>query len=498
MATLKEEDILAEKFPDDISISDLCDCGRHKRRKDQMPRCPRRVHSFPDTDYRSTYKEFKDTRPRSSKRPPPPIRDPNLPPMIFETSARTSYKAPEKVGRPPDFAPKDLYEPPTVPLEGETYYKAEFGPKKLELELMRRTAPLDSVRQSSAKFDGRTTYKDNHRQWVPQKMTQFGELPSFAGSILFPPSKEGIGQSITKQSFTGEFARRPDLIKMVDDHIGTEGEFDHLTTHNETYKQISGFHRPEKIVSESKQNPMRVKGKFQDETSFKSSFPAHLDFKRSQMVVPAPDTLDLKFDNKRSFETEQRKIYKGHDITKHPVAKSCKKDSETYQPPTVRFETETSQKRDYKPIDKIQALHSRATAVPPSAKLHTASDVKMEDQTSFQEFFKDWGVSQRVRHGDFHENRPYIPPQTKFNGESVTKSTFIPKKAEKVKDFKPEPKSFDREGNFDFNTVNNLTYQKPEIKPCRAAVYLLQKELKKRQAEQSSVPPPMSLEISAK
>lgn len=32
----------------------------------------------------------------------------------------------------------------------------------------------------------------------------------------------------------------------------------------------------------------------------------------------------------------------------------------------------------------------------------------------------------------------------------------------------------------DFSTVHNETYQKPKVKPCKAEVYLIQKELRRQ------------------
>lgn len=47
---------------------------------------------------------------------------------------------------------------------------------------------------------------------------------------------------------------------------------------------------------------------------------------------------------RRSFQTEQRAIYRGHDILQNPVPKPIRHDLEDYNPPAVKFETETSNK----------------------------------------------------------------------------------------------------------------------------------------------------------
>lgn len=495
--------IMAESFPDNVSISDLCDCGnprcfaqqgrRHKRRKEQIVK-PRRLRSYPDvSDYRDTFKQPNNIRPRSSKRPPPSARDPNPPPMHFATNQRDDFKAPTETGRPPDYAPKETYEPPQVPIEKSTYYTQEFTTKKTLPEI-RKFEPRENFRRTSAKFDGRTTYQDQHKNWKGQKQVPFGELPSFVGSILFP-TKEGVNASVTKQSFQGKFAKRPDMIRLAEAHIKMEGDHMMQTTNMDTYKDVKGDHRPSPIIRQSDLAKHKPRGKFQGETQSKFDFPGYVGGqpKPPTPARPAPDTLDLKFDNKQSFETEQRKIYRGHDVIQNPVPKSCKLEDE-YVPPKELIEGETSNKRDYRPIDLSRAYIARA--VVPLQKVQK-SDAKFDDRTSFKDFFRNWGTSPRVRHGDFHENRPYIPPQAKFEGQSVAKESFTPKRYTPTKDFKPEERPIGRDGDFDFNTVTHMAYQKPEVKPCRAAVFLMQQELK-RQKEQSQAGTPTGLVISAK
>ncbi|WAR04322.1 hypothetical protein MAR_019691 [Mya arenaria] len=430
----REAAILAEKFPDNISISDLCDCGRHKRRKEQMPK-PRRLRSYPDvSDYRDTFKHAKD---------------------------------------------KELYEAPSVPVEKDTYYTQEFTAKHALPEIRRYEAPRENFRRTSARFDGRTTYKDHHKRWVGQKQVAFGELPSFVGSILFP-SKDNTGQSITQQSFTGEFAKRPDAIRLAESHIQMEGNHMMTTTNMDTYKDVKGDHRPSQIVRQSDLGRHKPRGKFAAETQAMHDFPGYHGGqpKPPMPARPAPDTLDLKFDNSRSFETEQRKIYRGHDVLKNPK-------------PLASF----GSTRDYRPIDLSRAYIARA--VVPTQKVQK-SDAKFDDHTTSKDFLKNWGPTTRVRYGDFHENRPYLPPTQKFDGESVAHTSFTPKKYEPTRDYKPEDKPVNREGDFDFNTVSHMTYQKPEVKPCRAAMYLMQQELKRQRAsQQRGAGTPTGLVISA-
>lgn len=70
-----------------------------------------------------------------------------------------------------------------MPIEKNTFYTQEFTQKKTLPEI-RKFEPRENFRRTSARFDGRTTYKDHHKHWVGQKQVPFGELPSFVGECF--------------------------------------------------------------------------------------------------------------------------------------------------------------------------------------------------------------------------------------------------------------------------------------------------------------------------
>ncbi|KAK3106960.1 hypothetical protein FSP39_003976 [Pinctada imbricata] len=477
-----EADILAEQFPDNVSVSDLCECGKCKRRKPNITIQKSKV-PFPESDYARTYKAVENPRPRSSKRPAdesPRMRPMYSAPMSFSTNQRDDFKNLGRVERTKPIIPEQNYEQLNVPVESTTSYKNEFFAKPLHQEV-RRSEPRGTYVSSDAKFDDHTTNKEHFKKWLSQPVTKFTELPSFTGSILFP-EREKLPSSETKNQFKGEYARRPSAIRLADANIQMDGDMLLNTTNQDTYKSFPpGDHRAERIVKEPSLQASKIKGKFQSETQNRHDFPAYRNTQtlRARMAEPAPDTIDLKFDNKTSFSTEQRTIYRGHDILKNPVPRPIRHDMEEYQKPTVKFETETSNKRDFQPIDVTANRSMRA--IPPYQSLGVP-DAKFDDRTMFKEFFKTYSPTQRVRYGDFHENRPYVPPVDKFEGVSTTKTTFIPKKYEPTPAFKPETQSIDTSGRMEFSTVHKDTYTKPKVKPCRAKIFLIQKELMKQKA----------------
>ncbi|OWF52427.1 uncharacterized protein LOC110447807 [Mizuhopecten yessoensis] len=481
------QQILAEHFPDDVSVNDLCDCGHHKRRHPRNPMHGRikRVQ-FPETDYQSTFKAAKQPRPRSSKRPPDspggvnevlnrPIR------MSFDTNQRDDFKDPKVKDRTMAIVPETNYEAQDVPMEIQTSYTSEFINKPLPKEF-RGMEPVGNYVSSSAKFDDNTTNKDHFKKWVRQPTITFGELPSFTGSILFPNTKSqprNKNKSETMAVFKGEFMQRPDAVRLDKANITMEGEHFMDTTHNDTYKKIDGHHRADAFYQKPKIEISKKLGTFQKQTQSMSDFPGYSNGMPTRMrpACPAPSTIDLRFDNKRAFDTEQRTIYKGHDVVQNPMVKPCRFDSDEYIPPTEKFTTETSHKKDFVPIDIPMNFLRRASA--PGTN-YVQSSQRFDDQTTSKEFLKNWGTQKRVRYGDFHENLN-VQPVSKFGGISVTRDSFVPKGIVETKDFRPEHKAVSQDGDIVFDTVYRDTFQKPKVKACRAQIFLAQQEILRQQ-----------------
>nr|KAG5703578.1 hypothetical protein BaRGS_000963 [Batillaria attramentaria] len=184
--------------------------------------------------------------------------------------------------------------------------------------------------------------------------------------------------------------------------------------------------------------------------------------------------------HRRSFSTENRTTFKGHNVVEHPAPQSCKAVEDEYKQPEVKFETETSQKRDYRPIDLAKV--ETAKAVLPPTTMAPVSEAHFDGRTMNNEFFKNWGASPRIRYGDFHENRPYIPPTMPFEGESITKSSFVKKKMEPVTLYKPaERPNSKANAKVNYSTSYTEEFQKKQVRMCRAQMYLMQQELKRRQ-----------------
>ncbi len=96
-------------------------------------------------------------------------------------------------------------------------YQRDFpGNYKLpQIKFNQGSVNVASQSQPSGKFDGRTTNKEFYKQWVSQPAMQFGELPSFTGSILYPG--KGIQlETTTNATFRGKQGPRAELIKLAE------------------------------------------------------------------------------------------------------------------------------------------------------------------------------------------------------------------------------------------------------------------------------------------
>ncbi|KAK7106010.1 stabilizer of axonemal microtubules 1-like [Littorina saxatilis] len=492
-----EADVFAEEFPDDISVSGLCDCGRHKRIHNHVTFKPPPRAPMPETDYQSKFKASLSPRPRSSKRPPPTPRNPNPAPMTFETNQRTEFKNLGHVERVKPIVHEEQYEVPQVPLESKTYYSQEFTPKQSLPGVYVAMPRKENIRVPTMPIDHRTTNKETYKAWMQQPALAFGELPSFTGSLLYPEQKP-MPESTMRFSYQGKFVPPIPATKVASPSIRFHGDHMFDTTNMDTYKGIKGDHRVKPILQKAT-TPQGKRDKFHSDTQSKRDFPGYAG--RQPMppkaAEPAPTTIDLKFDNKRSFSTENRTTFKGHNVVEHPAPRLCKVVEGEFAPPSVKFETETSQKRDFRPID-VSAATVTKMAIPQSM-MSLPGEAKFDGHTMNSEFFRNWGSQPRVRYGDFHENMPHIPPMQPFNGESITKSSFVEKKAEPIVNYKPSDRPSSKpHAKVDYTTSYAHEYKQKQARMCRAQVYLMQQELKKRQRDKQIASAPLTKSIAVK
>ena len=102
-----------------------------------------------------------------------------------------------------------------------------------------------------------------------------------------------------------------------------------------------------------------------------------------------------------------------------------------------------------------------------------------QNQTFNQDYFNFSKLPLRLRHGDMAE-RTFQPSKVKFDAESVTKTEFVPMKADPVEQCKPLDDRFHSEGAKYCNGFSNESVYKidylprpfPKMDRCPADVIL--------------------------
>ena len=106
---------------------------------------------------------------------------------------------------------EDQYERPEGHIDGASNYRRDYqGHYNLPSV---RSQPFDPSKKTrkdtSAKFESRTTAKEHFKPWNSCPSKPFAELPSFTGSILYPEPGHQL-DTTTGTTFQGALGRRSD------------------------------------------------------------------------------------------------------------------------------------------------------------------------------------------------------------------------------------------------------------------------------------------------
>lgn len=127
---------------------------------------------------------------------------------------------------------------------------------------------------------------------------QEGPAVTWASSLStgpFSSQKRPASGTDGKSQENSYLRKRSDLIVI---NTLPLGDMMMTTTNNDTYKMIRGDHRAERIVKKPTLNVSKKLGKFETQTQNRRDFPLHPGARPAQLAEPAPETIDLRFDNK--------------------------------------------------------------------------------------------------------------------------------------------------------------------------------------------------------
>lgn len=483
----KHAQILDEKFPNFNCICELCDCGciarqKHSKTCKRQPfrkKGPGMIGHHKDclmTHYQQTFKAPKQSERTLPLIPPATPRDPNPPPMSFSTTQRSEFIERGDVTRVEPIKFTDNYERSDEQVQSVTAYKESFpGHTNFPRIPPIKGRPPQQQERSLASFDARTSHKEQFRKWQTQPVVPFTDLPSFAGSILFPGKKLGELQSTSQYDFSGKTAKKPEMMKGAEGNITLDGDFDHATVHKQTYTDFGPGQRATRFQPMPKL-AKSDRGSIEKQTQHMRDFPMYSSQPEPARISDPPEaTIRLSMDSRLEFTTEQRNEFKGFDTFIHKKRDMIRQGSEEYKPPTEKFETQTSTKVAFQPkhLDKAERVKARR----PTSQTGRVPG-KFDDRTTNKKFYKDWGTKPRVRYGDIQDGRIYIPPAEKMEAESWNQSIYKPVKLdEPTKPFLPVGQPVQDSGQHDFKTVHKETYVGYQPPLCKAQAYLMQQEL---------------------
>ncbi|XP_072049895.1 uncharacterized protein [Amphiura filiformis] len=486
--------LLNQKFPKFNCICELCDCGCVQRKGGHSKNCKKQHHKKLGDDkpcmlshYQQTFQRpGKDHSRRLPMIPPPTPRDHDRPPMDLMTTQRADFTQRGEGQRAGLLKRPENYETSDAPVENKTSYNQSFqGQASFPAIKMTRPGTQHKTRLVNAKFDSRTTNKESFRDWIPEPAIGFKDLPSFAGSILYPGKTLCELQSTTQVDFPGAVAPRPEQSKMAPGNITIEGSQDHSTTSKLAYVDMGTGHKATNMKRLPQMNTNRH-AKFESQTQTMKDYSrvARSQPSPRKPAQPHPETIRLSFDSRLDFTTEQRSEYEGHDTNVHKRADLAKKTQGNIDRPNVKFHTNTTNKDTYRPLDVREGYIPKSKAIERARRIPTSA--KFDDQTMNKRYFKNWGAKPRVRYTNIRESMRYIPPREPMETETSTTSVYrTPIYIQQLDTFKPVEQPMDHAGKQDFRTVHKETYQGSRPKPCKATLFLLQQEMKKRRAAQS-------------
>ncbi|XP_064208146.1 uncharacterized protein si:dkeyp-69c1.9 [Anguilla rostrata] len=458
------------EFPKFSCICELCNCGRHKHHKGCRKRnAETRIIWGSDSCLLSHYTAtftWPHKRKRSSRRP-------QLSQVLLAQSPTnqqggqylsnpTFRQTPRLVARG---SPKLLQAPYLQNLTSPPVQSAVPDTTTLQ-----QTSDQDAVRRKATT----TSYQQHKRAAYSHSFPRLGELPAVIGSVLYPDQREKM-ETTTNREFVPKTGGRPERKQVVQCNLMLEGERNLATTHRQEFKPypLEGAPVARQQSALMKEEEVSSKGvPMESVTRYSHDFPSRTCLpKRRNPVRPHPDNLMINPALRTEFRTVQMDTYPGWNTLEHRRPAPAKLREElSVRSSDHHFQGDTVTKLDFQPLPLPSSRHKPQPLMPTLKPLQGLFD----DRTANKEFFKDWGVCRRVRHGDRYDGLTYLKPTGKFEGETTNSQTFFQKKVERVRNCKPEQRLEEDRGEHTFATEHREAYRPLSLPVCQLQLYLEQ------------------------
>lgn len=303
-----------------------------------------------------------------------------------------------KYNRPAKRAP-DKYKKPAGKVDGESTYRHDYPGKMVPPAASAK--PAVTFVAHGRPFDNTTDYQDTYKEW---------DLKSAYRNTLKPDHKPvGLsgkmdGKTTFQTDYPGYYLPRRTIIRPPGSGIKVPSapmEKDTTTRLDYTKKDIEP-RKPAKPM----ERPW-TSGTFNGITTFQHDY----EYRGGK----PPDSFKPKEEMMKSGPFEGDTSY-GTAYKKWEIPKRQARGKEMYNPPAARMDGITTFQHDYPDHGEI----APALSAKPIAQT-VASGQPFDDKTTHREAYKAWDVGPVDRAG---QTDTYLPPTTKFEGESTTHADY--------------------------------------------------------------------------
>ncbi|CAI5795409.1 Hypothetical predicted protein [Podarcis lilfordi] len=214
-------------------------------------------------------------------------------------------------------------------------------------------------------------------------------------------------------------------------------------------------------------------------TKYQSDFPEQRAFPgQAAPALPPLDNLAINPAFRTNFQTVHRESYRSWNASAYSRAKLITLKKNRGAKEAGKSEEVAVTKLPY----HLPVLLNHAEPIKHPGTALKSLAAQFDNSTAHRFFFRDWGAQPRIRYGDPWEGS-CTHSLGHFGSQTTTCSTYLLKRAEKAKNYKPELKPTQTEGGQDFATIHREAYRHIPLPVCRLQMYLAQQQKSRKEAD---------------
>lgn len=350
------------------------------------------------------------------------------------------------INRVSPLKPKNDYQAPTVPMESQTEYQADFyGRQPMPRENFK---PKDGPFHSDQPFDDSTDYRDKFTEY---KVSPRQQRPK---DIYTKPTAPLDSRTTARDSYQGPYQAKRDSFKPDTNIIQSDAPFDDSTTMNRDFKAYE-VHRRDIPKQQQYQKPV---GDMDLITSHNTHYKEH---PLQKHTIEKPGSSHLLWG---SGEMNSKSNYQG-DYIERPIErrKNMKPENE-YMPPTAPMNNETTHRADF----FERELGPRENFKPREAPMK--SDVPIDDRTGYRDSYVPHTIIPR----EMRAREVYKPSTVPLDDRTTVRESYQGPFQPKRESFKPETNLVQSGEPFHGASITNTDFKEhrlPERYKHKAELY---------------------------